>query len=133
MPASQAGRRGFESHRPLLTEVLPDAAVKRTHLRRMVRLDDPSNPVNYRVCARKGLPHMSRRFSRIPNYRLHKPSGQAVVTLNNKDHYLGQYNSPESRAEYDRLIAEYLASRLQAGPTRGLTAGLSVSEMILAI
>ena len=29
------------------------------------------------------------RKSTIPSYRLHKPSGQAVVTLNGRDHYLG--------------------------------------------
>ena len=35
-------------------------------------------------------------------------SGQAVVTLNGTDHYLGRWNSPESKAEYDRLINEWL-------------------------
>jgi hypothetical protein len=43
---------------------------------------------------------------RTPSYRLHKPSGQAVVTLDSRDFYLGKYGSPESRAEYDRLISE---------------------------
>jgi hypothetical protein len=33
------------------------------------------------------------RNSRIPSYRLHKPSGQAVVTIG-KDIYLGRFNSP---------------------------------------
>jgi hypothetical protein len=28
--------------------------------------------------------------TRIPSYREHKPSGQAVVTLNGRDHYLGR-------------------------------------------
>lgn len=45
---------------------------------------------------------------RLPAYRLHKNSGQAVVTLNSKDHYLGEFGSTESRSEYDRLIAEWL-------------------------
>jgi hypothetical protein len=45
-----------------------------------------------------------------PSYRLHKPSGQAVVTLNYQDKYLGPHGSPESRAAYDRLIAEWLAN-----------------------
>jgi hypothetical protein len=35
------------------------------------------------------------RNSRIPSYRLHKPSGQAVVTINGKDIYLGRFNSPD--------------------------------------
>ncbi len=30
---------------------------------------------------------------RIPSYRHHKPSGQAVVALNGRDHYLGKYRS----------------------------------------
>jgi hypothetical protein len=51
------------------------------------------------------------RKVRIPTYRLHKPSSQAVVTIRGKDHYLGQYGSSRSRAEYDRLIAEYFANQ----------------------
>ena len=42
--------------------------------------------------------------ARVPSYRRHKPTGQAVVTLNGKDHYLGKWNSKVSRVEYDRLI-----------------------------
>ena len=34
------------------------------------------------------------RNSRIPSYHLHKPSGQAEVTINGKDIYLGRFNSP---------------------------------------
>src|ERR671929_213785 len=49
--------------------------------------------------------------ARIPSYRLHKPSGQAVVTLSGKDHYLGRHGSPESRVAYERLLAEWLANR----------------------
>lgn len=47
---------------------------------------------------------------RIPSYRRHKPSGQAVVTLGGRDIYLGKYNSAASRAEYNRLIAEWTAN-----------------------
>src|SRR5262245_9745720 len=50
------------------------------------------------------------RAQRVPSYRHHRPSGQAVVTLGGKDHYLGRFDSPESRAEYDRLIATWRAS-----------------------
>lgn len=46
---------------------------------------------------------------RVPSYRLHKPTGQAVVTLNGKDHYLGKWNTKPSKAEYNRLIGEWLA------------------------
>ena len=55
------------------------------------------------------------RLPKIPDYRLHKRSGLAVVTLpdgfgRRRDVQLGKYDSPESRAEYDRVIAEWLAN-----------------------
>src|SRR5207244_378183 len=64
-----------------------------------------------------------------PSYRKHKPTGQAVVTLNGKGCYLGRHGSKESKAEYDRLIAEWLASG-----RRVVDAGsaLTVSELVLA-
>jgi hypothetical protein len=39
---------------------------------------------------------------RVPSYRLHKQSGQAVVTLNGRDILLGKFNLLESRQLYDR-------------------------------
>ena len=44
-----------------------------------------------------------------PKYRLHKPTGQAVVTLDRKDHYLGVHDTKQSRDAYDRLLGEWLA------------------------
>lgn len=78
---------------------------------------------------------MPRRHS-IPSYRLHRPSGQAVVTLTNpgrgeKDYYLGPYKSPESRSEYARLLAEWTAAGRclpHAGPT---PADLTVNELMV--
>ena len=70
---------------------------------------------------------MSARPPRTPSYRLHKPSGRAVVTLNGQDIYLGRHDSPESRAEYDRAIAEWLASGRQPPGVRDLT----INELIL--
>lgn len=57
-----------------------------------------------------------KSFPRVPSYRRHKPTGQAVVTINGRDLYLGKWNTAASKAEYDRLIAEYLANgrRLQS-------------------
>jgi hypothetical protein len=40
---------------------------------------------------------MSSTLRRPPSYRLHKPSGQAVVTLNGKGFYLGAHDTPASR------------------------------------
>src|SRR5262245_32760387 len=77
---------------------------------------------------------MSRpsRPPRTPSYRLHKPSGQAVVTLDGHDVYLGKYDTAESRAEYDRRIAEWLANGRRLSPARSETAGgaLSVNELL---
>lgn len=47
---------------------------------------------------------------RQPSYRKHKPSGQAVVTIDCRDIYLGRYGTRESKVAYDRTIAEWLAN-----------------------
>ena len=47
---------------------------------------------------------------RIPSYRHYKARNLACVDLDGRRHYLGRYGSPESRREYDRLIAEWLAN-----------------------
>ena len=52
---------------------------------------------------------MPRLVNLTPKYRRHRHSGQAIVTFNGRDHYLGPYGTKASRAEYDRLIAEWLA------------------------
>ena len=53
-----------------------------------------------------------------PSYRLHKATGQAIVSLDGKMFYLGKYKSKESRAKYEELIAEYLANDCKLPPTR---------------
>lgn len=66
---------------------------------------------------------------RVPSYRKHKATGQAVVTLSGKDHYLGHHGTAASRAEYDRLVAEWVSRGRQLG---GQEEGLTVNELILA-
>ena len=51
------------------------------------------------------------RTSTLPSYRRHKASGLAVVTINSRDVYLGHWNSEESRNKYERVIAEWIATR----------------------
>lgn len=68
---------------------------------------------------------------RTPSYRLHRPTGQAVVSLNGKDLYLGRHGSPESIAEYDRLIAEWLAGGRGKAPAPSKT-DLTVAEAMAA-
>lgn len=53
---------------------------------------------------------MPRLIHALPKYRRHRKSGQAVVTLKGRDHYLGRYDTKASRTEYDRLISEWLAA-----------------------
>lgn len=59
---------------------------------------------------------MPRLVHSVPQYRRHKRSGQAVVTLHGQDRYLGPWRSVASKVEYDRLIAEYLAANRQPPP-----------------
>jgi integrase len=70
---------------------------------------------------------------RVPSYRKHS-SGQARVTINGKDHLLGPFDSPESRQEYDRLIAEWLSRGRtpEPPPAKESKYPLTVSEVVLA-
>lgn len=47
---------------------------------------------------------MPRLKHKPPKYRLHKASGQAVVTVNRRTVYLGKFDSPESHELYNELI-----------------------------
>ena len=78
---------------------------------------------------------MSHARSRVPAYRLHKSSGQAVVTVSTpsgkrRDWYLGIYGSPESHAEYARLLATLAAGHPALPETGGLD--ITVNEVLLA-
>jgi integrase len=82
---------------------------------------------------------MSRRFH-VPAYRLHKQSGQAIVTLTDalgtrRDVLLGKHGTAASRAEYARVLAEWEAAGRRL-PSRGAEASapadLSVNELLLA-
>jgi integrase len=64
-----------------------------------------------------------------PKYCRHKASGQAVVSINGKDYYLGPYGTKASKLEYDRLIGEWLSNSRQMPTADRL---LSVSELCAA-
>ena len=74
---------------------------------------------------------MPRRTKSVPLYRRHRASGQAIVTLSGRDFYLGPHGSLASRAEYDRLIAEWLANGRRLAGDNELNAGLSINRLIL--
>ncbi len=56
---------------------------------------------------------MPRLAHAIPKYRKHRASGQAIVSIAGRDHYLGPHGTKASKLLYDRLIAEYLAANRQ--------------------
>ncbi|MFG0290922.1 MAG: hypothetical protein ACF8CQ_22315 [Rhodopirellula sp. JB044] len=53
---------------------------------------------------------MPKLTKSLPKYRKHRRSGQAVVSIAGHDVYLGPYGTKASRAEYDRVIGEYLVT-----------------------
>jgi integrase len=76
------------------------------------------------------------RPSKVPNYTHHKASGQAVVRIQDKDHYLGLYGSDASHEAYQRLIAQWRAGQ-QTQPPRPASTPISsqavtVNEVLLA-
>ena len=43
---------------------------------------------------------MPKLRNKLPSYCQHKASGQAVVTLDGHDYYLGKHGTPRSREKY---------------------------------
>lgn len=74
---------------------------------------------------------MSWSKERVPKYRKHRSSGQAVVTINGVTHYLGPHGTNVSKSAYDRLIAEWLASG-RASSYGVSDASLTIVELIAA-
>lgn len=69
-----------------------------------------------------------KETERVPSYRKHS-SGQARVTIRGRDILLGPWGSSESRKEYARIIAEWLASG--RSPTFGTPVNdLTISQLI---
>jgi len=72
---------------------------------------------------------MSRtKSTKPPSYRLHKASKQAVVTINGKDHYLGAWESPDSRLRYERLIIAWMAGEPAPAPEAS-PADVTIAEL----
>jgi hypothetical protein len=72
---------------------------------------------------------MPRLSKSLPKYCKHRASGQAVVTLNGRDFYLGPHNTKASKIEYDRLIGEWLANGRNLH--NGEASDLTVAELLL--
>jgi integrase len=77
---------------------------------------------------------MILRTPRTPSYRHHRASGQAVVVFNGRCFYLGLHGTPESHAEYDRIVAEWLASGRQTvrPASQEVGDGSTVDDLILS-
>lgn len=72
------------------------------------------------------------KTTKPPAYRLYKRTGQAVVTLNGRDHYLGRHGTKASRDAYARLVGEWLQHGRTLPGSRSEAEGVSVSELIAA-
>src|SRR3954468_1569029 len=74
---------------------------------------------------------MPRLTKSVPSYRKHRATGQAVVTVNGHDYYLGPHGTKASKLEYDRLIGEWLASG--RSPAFGRPAdSITIAKLLLA-
>jgi len=77
---------------------------------------------------------MPSKPRKVPSYRLHKPTGQAVVRIDGRDHYLGRHGTEASHEAYRRAIAEWLAlAPSPTAPRPGSTDApdMSVNELTL--
>jgi integrase len=66
--------------------------------------------------------------SKIPELRVHRPTGQAVVRLVNprggrRDYYLGKFGSEESKQRYQHLLARWIAEGRELPSMRVPVAG----------
>lgn len=73
---------------------------------------------------------MPRLTKTLPQYRKHKASGKAIVTLDGKDFYLGPHGTKASKAEYDRLVGEWQANGRRLPVEEG--AKITVTELCAA-
>jgi integrase len=76
------------------------------------------------------------RQKSIPAYQHHKPSGQAFVRFTTggvrRVVYLGKHDTPESRTEYRRIIAELETAGPTAVAAHASKGELSVNQLLLA-
>ena len=74
---------------------------------------------------------MPSNVPRQPRYCLHKSSNRAYVRIDGRWFNLGSYGSDESRTEYDRLVAIWLANGRRM-PDTGGEGAITVAEVIHA-
>ena len=74
------------------------------------------------------MPKLTRK---TPQMRHYKPRNLARVRINGKDIYLGQWDSKEAQAEYERVLAEYFANGRNLPSPQPEPPDLTVTELIL--
>lgn len=72
---------------------------------------------------------MPKLIRKVPSYRLHKASGQALVTLSGKSIYLGPHNTIASREKYRQVVAQWLANHQQK-PASSRTGALPDAKVL---
>jgi hypothetical protein len=80
---------------------------------------------------------MPQRRKKDPSYRLHKPSGQAIVTLpdgfgGRHDVYLGKFDTAESWEEHNRVLTEWKVNGRRLPTTVAPAPELTIHQLILA-
>ena len=68
--------------------------------------------------------------AKVPTYRKHRASGQAIVTLSGKDFYLGRHGSAVSKRKYDWLVCEWLENDRHV-PRVDVQQDLRISELAI--
>jgi hypothetical protein len=72
---------------------------------------------------------MPAKSARVPSYCRHKASGQAVVRLDGRDHYLGPYGTDESHERYALIIARWQAAGTTSRPAGELASRLPATAL----
>ncbi len=77
---------------------------------------------------------MPSKLRKPPAYRLHKPTGQAVVRIDGRDFYLGRHGTDASHEAYRRLIAGWATSPRPDTASSRSTVGLdlTINELMVA-
>ena len=74
---------------------------------------------------------MARPKNSVPTYRLHSPSGTARCWVGGRWVNLGKYNSPESRTEYARILAEQAVAPVPTQTSVSTSSDVTVNELLL--
>ena len=75
---------------------------------------------------------MPSKVRKVPSYRLHKPTGQGVVRLDGRDHYLGKHGTEASLEAYRRTVANWLVAGPPSLASPPVVPTPTVDEVILA-